>query len=198
MAKSVNLTPDAREVFRQALRFDLAEQNLIAVNSLRLRNLPPKRIENRGGVPMVIHHHDHKSPWPLLPATLVCGAFCVELGLKCLQRIEGKPILVTHNLVKLFKAISPKTRKRLQERYQYERKRPPFKDWPGVSAYLQVALRRNADLFERWRYMFGERITSGYNLACPKRTIMETILEFQPDWKSELEWMWPLPASRPQ
>jgi HEPN domain-containing protein len=111
------------------------------------------------------------------PAAVI-NAFSSELLLKTLICIETGHIPRGHHMLSLFNTLSPKTRKRITERWdayaiEYADRWPEIEARIGcpVARDLPTALRLGSKTFELVRYYYeGERIFS--SISAPSRTYL--------------------------
>jgi len=96
---------------------------------------------------------------------VVCNAFSMELYLKALHRMDyNKKAKTHHELDKLFAALKPATQKRIRDAYDHwlaSRDQASIKVSEGLSFAFDDVLRDCASAFEKWRYMYELRGTTG-------------------------------------
>lgn len=189
-AFSLATHPDAREVYRQALRFELARGLLVdvSVNAVAREHKSSVLLPEKAGRRLrVSRAMSNDAPWPLIPPALVCGALSVELGLKCVLRIEGKAIIKTHDLKNIFQAIGPEWRKRIESFYQKEFDSDDWRterEGGAIVPDLATTLAKQSGIFVEWRYVF-QGTPPDYALDCPQRAIMRAIDSVYPDWYND-------------
>jgi HEPN domain-containing protein len=135
-----------------------------------------------------------------MPSYVVCSALSVELALKCILRLSDQPTIQTHDLLLLYRKSPEHWQKRVRRRYEISLTRPDYGSAlhdGSLSPYITVALRRNAQLFVQWRYVF-EGNAADYQLDCAREAIHLAILDVKPEWKSERRGIALLPASPAQ
>ena len=113
-------------------------------------------------------------------------AFTVELHLKCLLLLENGLQKRGHDLLKLFKFLSPETRSELTKAFdEYTAKWPSFIDeakrnsWPFD---LEGLLVRGRHAFEDFRYAH-ERHNSVWGLKGLILIIRDRVLKQRPEWE---------------
>jgi hypothetical protein len=127
----------------------------------------------------------------LVLPTAVCGAFCVELYLKCLETLDWnrnpKP---GHNLETLFGRLKPATQQLAEKYFDELASLDPM--WAPVFALakaqredlqpnLRSILKACATAFEKIRYSY-EGIGSSYHLGSFEDALRRVILERRRDW----------------
>jgi hypothetical protein len=98
--------------------------------------------------------------WHMASPSMVLSAFTIELFLKCLLLLEGKEIDPTHHLNVLWKKLSHKRKRRIEEAWDKEA-RPKIiqinqQFGLGVPSDLPNALVRCGRAFEHIRYGYED------------------------------------------
>ncbi len=126
--------------------------------------------------------------------SVATSAFAVELYLKCLIVIEGKPVPREHNLSRLYAKLSADTQESLQAHYQafLPEYLPTMVDTRPASVPRgprdYVSALSNAERkFEQYRYFFeaeGNMTSVALDgaLECLLIATRESILTIRPDW----------------
>ena len=124
---------------------------------------------------------------------MVLSAFASELYLKCLLCIETGEVPRGHNLYELFKGLKPETRRRLEDLWDGEIRRPErmkviehIRKLPGGDSLrldLPYALDVGADSFIELRY-FYEKQSSHFLLGDFPDLLRKVTLERLPGWVS--------------
>jgi len=120
--------------------------------------------------------------------SMLLEAFAVELLLKCLLIIEKKDPPITHRLDKLFRQISHKKKRRLEELWEVQA-RPELTEFAkadGLPTNLPNAIVRCRDAFDRLRYHYEEPNKSPFYLGRLPHLLKMVILETKPEWRSRL------------
>jgi hypothetical protein len=119
---------------------------------------------------------------PLVIPGVVCGAFALELCLKCLLRGEGKS-LRGHRPSKLFASLQPETRARAVGHLH------------GVPSDKQLTERlKTLDAaFTDWRYVYeADALRLDVGLLIAALTAFEEVVwEAHPNWKRPRRRRWP-------
>lgn len=171
MPKSPQTRLDPFKIFEHASHFHESDH--------RLRNtVPPDKPEQ---VPLIAH-----------PA-LVLSVFASELYLKCLLCIETGRVPNTHNLKALFRDLQPATRRRLEDLWDHDIRRPErqkvldhIRTLPRgkeLRLDLDYALDIGANSFTQLRYLY-ETTQSYFLLGDFPNLLRMVILERFPSWAS--------------
>lgn len=125
--------------------------------------------------------------WRVTGPQIVCGAFAIELFLKCiLVDCGATTIPAKHDLLLIYNNIPKQTRAEILKVWA-EFTRPTFPDG------LEEVLSRGANLFDRWRYRFElPQNVPGLEITFPKvqRLLHYFILTKHPDWQDEDRYFW--------
>jgi hypothetical protein len=131
---------------------------------------------------------------------MVLSVFATELYFKCLLCLETGGVPQTHNLKTLFDALLPKTRKRLQELWDIDIRKPErqkvlahirtFPDGHKLREDLPGALKLGADAFRELRYIY-ETQRSYFLLADFPNLLRAVILE-------RIPWFGSIPPIQPK
>jgi hypothetical protein len=188
--KTVVVHADAREVFRQALRFYYAQHVLTqSLGAWVIQQGPISQEELSDGTTQFTFGGMDRIP--LVPPVVVCTALCLELGLKCMLRLSGQPIIHTHDLARLYRGLRPHWRSRIKRLYKEELRRPEWRKALRdrvLSPYVAVTLKRSAAIFVQWRYYFeGDAADSAVESV--NRAIVAAILEVKPEWEADVQSM---------
>ena len=125
---------------------------------------------------------------------VVLRSFGVEAFLKCLIEMDGRRAPWDHNLLKLFKKLTPKDRRVLRELWRAEYG-PKMKAWnkqknkksivKRLPLGLDGILKLSGDAFVLFRYLPAEGVV-GWVLMNFPLTIRDYILELKPELKAKV------------
>jgi HEPN domain-containing protein len=123
-----------------------------------------------------------------MPASVI-NAFSSELLLKTLVCIETGRIPEGHHLLKLFNALSPKTRKRITEIWD-DYAITHADRWSEIESVigspiardLPTALRLGSKTFELARYYYEEREEFVFYIGALPDMLGKACFELRPDW----------------
>src|SRR5262245_40195818 len=171
MKKPLNPKFDPFNIFEHASHFHESDH--------RLRNTVPR--DRPDQIPLIAH-----------PA-MVLSSFASELYLKCLLCIETGDAPNIHNLKDLFRRLQPATRRRLEDLWDEDIRRPErqraieaIRSLPGgdkLRLDLLYALDIGADSFIELRY-FYEKQSAYFLLGDFPNLLRRVILEHFPGWAS--------------
>jgi hypothetical protein len=159
-ARKNNKALDPRHIFDHACRFLGADQRLRAMGQDAI---------------------------PLAPAAMVLSAFSAELFLKCLLVLESGAAPPTHRLDILFKGLSHKRRRRIDEIWEGDA-RPKIASFCRQLAQpsdLSNALIRCGSAFENLRYYYEDPEKVVYYIGDFAWIVMRAIMEIKPEWRPE-------------
>ena len=169
MAKSARTQHNCFKIFEHASHFHESDH--------RLRNTVPS--DRPDQVPLIAH------------PTMVLSAFASELYLKCLLCLEIGTVPQTHNLKTLFDALKPETKRRLEELWGADIRRPErqrlldhIRSLPGrdkLRLDLPSVLKLGANAFQELRYLY-ETKQSFFLLSDFPNLLRMVILERMPWW----------------
>jgi hypothetical protein len=114
-------------------------------------------------------------------AVLSCEAFALELYLKCLAVQEGKSVLATHNLSRLFKSLDGRTQDEIRKRSQplIEKAVKHLDEHYDFDS----ALKASAGAFEQTRYIYeGIQARGGWMCSGIMRITRDVVLERNNGW----------------
>ena len=122
----------------------------------------------------------------LLGPRSVCGAFAVEVYVKCILADNGAPIPQKHDLVLLFSNIPRAQRQKLSSLWKAH----------GNSGAIEDSLKPVATAFEDWRYVFERPVADldDLDFGPLHKLFREFILSLHPQW-SEGDPQFVLPTS---
>jgi HEPN domain-containing protein len=170
MVKSPKTGLDPLKIFEHASRFHESDRRLRSTRSV-----------GRNELPLVAH-----------PA-MVLSALASELYLKCLLCVETGGVPITHNLRALFRGLQPMTRRRLEDLWDGDIRRPErqkmldlmrtFPEGRELRLDLMYALDVGADSFIDLRY-FYEKQQAFFLLGGFPNLLRSVILERFPSWAS--------------
>jgi hypothetical protein len=117
--------------------------------------------------------------------SMVISAFTIELFLKCILLLEEQEVPDIHSLSGLFKRISHKRKRRIDE--LWERHARPFlagfATSQGVPTDLSNALFQCSLAFQRLRYAYETNFQGvKFYLGDLPRILRNVILEIKPEW----------------
>jgi hypothetical protein len=125
-------------------------------------------------------------------AAMVLSAFTSELLLKCLLCIEAGTAPRDHHLKRLFDALTPKLRERIEFLWDSTVVAVRAPQWDSIDSRitekiernLPRALERGSLAFERLRYSYegGEALDIRWSLGDLPTVLGTTVLELKPDW----------------
>jgi hypothetical protein len=152
---------DAREIFNHACRFLGTDQLLRKI-----------------GMP--------GSGWELTiaPPTMVLSAFAAELFLKCLLVLETGAAAPTHRLDVLFKRVSHKRQRRIQELWEADSRPKLISLCRSLSlpSDLSNSLVKCGSAFENLRYYYEDPAKVVYYIGDFAWIVMRAIVELKPEW----------------
>ena len=116
-------------------------------------------------------------------ATMLLGAFAIELLLKTLLILENREPPATHRLNILFRQVGHKRRRRIIEAWETQA-RPRLKQFTaeGVPTDLPNALVHCGDAFDRLRYPYEEPRGTTFYVGGLGRILLEEIATERPEW----------------
>jgi len=162
--RQVAAKTNARDIFNHACRFLGADQLLRKV-----------------GAP--------GSGWELTvaPPTMVLSAFAAELFLKCLLVLETGAAQPTHRLDVLFKRVSHKRQRKIQELWEADcrPKLMPLCRALNLPSDLSNALVKCGSAFENLRYYYEQPDKVAYYIGDFAWILMRVIVEIEPEWIPE-------------
>jgi hypothetical protein len=128
-----------------------------------------------------------ESGWALtiVHPTMVLSAFAAELFLKCLLVLEGAAVPSTHRLDVLFKRVSHKRQRKIQELWEVDG-RPkliPFCRSHNLPSDLSNALVKCGSAFENLRYYYEQPDKVVYYIGDFAWIVMRAIVELKPEWR---------------
>src|SRR5262249_36273756 len=122
--------------------------------------------------------HGDQATWL---AAITCEALALELYFKCLAVQEGKDIVQTHNLSRLFKALNGKTQNEIRRRSEPQIAKASAH--LGKNYDFDKALEASGDAFRTTRYIFeGVKAGEGWVSSGIMRLTRDLILERNPEW----------------
>jgi hypothetical protein len=114
-------------------------------------------------------------------AMIACQAFALELYFKCLALQEGKDILDSHSLSRLYKVLNGKTQNEIRRRG--EPLVAQAAKHLGKQRDFDSALKVSSDAFMKVRYLYeGVKPGSGWMCSGVMRVTRDLILERNPTW----------------
>jgi hypothetical protein len=135
-----------------------------------------------------MHVRQRSNPKAAFMATpsMALSAFAIELFLKCLLLLEGKEIDRIHTLNVLFRRLSHKQKRRIEEVWDKEA-RPKVDTLRRQFGYshpsdLPNALVTCARAFEHMRYGYEDPDRQVFYLGELSTILWRTILELRPEW----------------
>jgi hypothetical protein len=147
----------------------------------RLRNTVPADRPNQ--VPLIAH------------PSMVLSVFASELYLKCLLCLETGKVPQTHNLKTLFDALKPETKRRLEELWDADVRKPQrqkvldhvrtFPEGDKLRIDLPSVLELGANAFQELRYLY-EAGQSFFLLSDFPNLLRAVTLERMPWWRAIL------------
>lgn len=160
-AKRTNKPVNPEQIFNHAIRFSGTEQYLRDLKST-----------------------DSAFPVMVAPPSMVLSAFAIELLLKCLLALEGTEIPETYKLDVLFRRISHKKKRRIEELWDLNArsKVKQFCKAHGLPDDLPNAMVECASAFENMRYIYEEPETRFY-IGDLGQQLIDVIVEIKPEWK---------------
>lgn len=142
---------------------------------------------------------DPPNPYDMT-ALVTNSAMASELYLKCLIHIEtGQLVKKQHNLKQLFALLPEAARLNIQQRFDSGMAKQPAYDYSGLpeeerKKYETIAanmpknlidaLRKGADAFVEWRYLYEDESGNGppFSLFGLPHILRSVILERKPEW----------------
>jgi hypothetical protein len=125
---------------------------------------------------------------PAIPA-VVCGAFALELQLKCLFAMEtGKAPPRSHNLRRLFELTTDSSQKAIRETYSNLLREDAW--WAeqfarvGVSTDFDDVLDSCKDAFAEWRYLYEYDKSRAWHGAPMHKAVRDEIFKLRPNWRN--------------
>lgn len=125
-------------------------------------------------------HFSSETQWVYLAApSVVCGALALELYLKCLRVLDGRPIKKGHEVSRLFEGLNAATQERITNEW-----RRTFH--PGATM-TPVDFRRSIEpldaVFVEWRYVFESTALrlDTRPLDAALTAVQQVLLELRPD-----------------
>jgi hypothetical protein len=126
------------------------------------------------------------SPWAqtIVTPTLVLSAFAAELFLKCLLLIEGQKVEPIHRLDILFRRLSHKRKRRIEEMWNADAraKLEPIRTMKNVPTDLPNALVKCGKAFDQLRYFYEDPESVIYYIGDFAWVLMRAIVEIKPEW----------------
>jgi hypothetical protein len=127
---------------------------------------------------------------------IVCSAFCLELFLKCLLRIENVTLPKrTHALLELFELLRRPTKRKISALFGAEHPENSFKYFAASFAVnfrnsgsrqirptLRTVLKQSSNAFIEWRYLFEDTKPHTYSANHAISAVKRVILEIHPEW----------------
>ena len=138
-----------------------------------------------------LHVRDRNNPKAAFMASpsMVLSAFAIELFLKCLLLLEGKELDRTHTLNVLFRKLSHKRKRRIEEVWDKEArpKVDTLRRKFGLShpSDLSNALATCGKAFEHMRYGYEDPDRQVFYLGELPTILWRTILELRPEWAKD-------------
>jgi hypothetical protein len=127
------------------------------------------------------------SGWELTVAqpAMVLSAFAAELFLKCLLIMESGAAPPTHRLDSLFKRVSHKRQRRIQELWETDGrpKLQPLCRSLNLPSDLSNALAKCGSAFEKLRRYYEDPNKVVYYIGDFAWILMRVIVEIEPDWR---------------
>jgi hypothetical protein len=117
-------------------------------------------------------------------ASMLLGAFTIELLLKCMLVMERKEPPNTHQLNVLFRQVSHKRQRRVVELWE-EKARPRPQEWgrqTGTPTDLPNALVKCGRAFDQLRYAYEDPDATLFFIGDLPQLLMTAIVESEPDW----------------
>jgi hypothetical protein len=135
-----------------------------------------------------LRHESNPNARYMASPSMVLSAFTVELFLKCLLLLEGKEIDPTHRLNVLWKKLSHKQKRRIEETWDKEA-RPKVIQLNqqyglGVPSDLSNALVRCGRAFEHMRYGYEDPDRQVFYLGDLPPILWRAIVDIRPEWHS--------------
>ncbi len=127
----------------------------------------------------------------LLIPGIVNSAFSLEVYFKCLYKLESGADYPKkeHNLLNLYNALDPETKKRIKVRYGELSEKNPIAQaakskHKGLNTELEYVLAQAGNAFVEWRYNYENEPHNFYGVDDTIRAVRQRILESKPEWKS--------------
>jgi hypothetical protein len=136
---------------------------------------------------MHIRERSNPNAFFMAQPSMVLSAFAIELFLKCLLLLEGKEVDRIHTLNVLFRRLSHKQKRRIEEAWDKEAR--PKVDMLskrfdlGHPSDLPNALVRCGRAFEHMRYAYEDPDRQVFYLGDLTPILWHIILELRPEWK---------------
>lgn len=168
MSKENKQIPDAKDVYRQAVRFQLAD--------FMIRKSAVDETEN-------VQNN-------LMMPSMVLSAFSSELFLKCLLLLEEKPSVETHRLNLLFGQLRDETKSIIRKQWSIavatnERELIENEKKLGITIPrdLDTALQDCGGAFVLLRYVYEAPNDAKFYIIDLPQVLREVIDQLTPEWK---------------